>query len=105
MKVSDYEYDLVLQNDINTNGHTQWFFFRVANTRVGHRVRLNIINLSKPESLYNNGMRVLSYSEKKKEMGWHRVGQDIRYYQNNFDKGRKKYYTLTFVHLFDTNDD
>lgn len=35
MKVSDNEYDLVLQNDINTNGHTQWFFFRVGNTRKG----------------------------------------------------------------------
>ena len=32
MKVSDNEYDMVLQNDINTNGHTQWFFFRVGNT-------------------------------------------------------------------------
>ena len=32
VKVSEEEYDLVLQNDINTNGHTQWFFFRVSNT-------------------------------------------------------------------------
>ena len=36
MKVSDSEYDLILQNDINTNGHTQWFFFRVGNTRKDH---------------------------------------------------------------------
>jgi len=26
-KVSDTEYNLLMQNDINTNGHTQWFFF------------------------------------------------------------------------------
>lgn len=31
IKITDNEYDLVLQNDINTNGHTQWFFFRVGN--------------------------------------------------------------------------
>ena len=27
IKMSDNEYNLMLQNDINTNGHTQWFFF------------------------------------------------------------------------------
>ena len=26
-KVSDSEYNLLMQNDINTNGHTQWFYF------------------------------------------------------------------------------
>ena len=26
-KVNDSEYNLLMQNDINTNGHTQWFFF------------------------------------------------------------------------------
>jgi hypothetical protein len=35
IKVSDEEYDLVLQNDINTNGNTQWYFFRCTNTHAG----------------------------------------------------------------------
>ena len=35
IKITDNEYDLVLQNDINTNGHTQWFFFRVGNMLKG----------------------------------------------------------------------
>lgn len=85
-KVSDYEYDLVLQNDINTNGHTQWYFFRVSNTKPGMTVRFNIINLLKPDSLYNQGMRVLAYSSlksKSENLGWHRIGTDIMYYQNN----------------------
>ena len=34
-KVTDSEYTLVMQNDINTSGHTQWFFFRTQNTRKG----------------------------------------------------------------------
>jgi len=34
-KQSDAEYDLVLQNDINSKGHTQWFYFRVANVKKG----------------------------------------------------------------------
>ena len=27
-KVNDSEYHLLLQNDVNTGGHTQWYFFR-----------------------------------------------------------------------------
>ena len=34
-KVSEIEYNLLMQNDINTQGHTQWFFFQVKNTRAG----------------------------------------------------------------------
>ena len=34
-KVSDNEYNLLMQNDINTSGHTQWFYFQVKNTRKG----------------------------------------------------------------------
>ena len=67
MKVSDCEYDLLLQNDINTNGHTQWYFFRVANVRKGQTVKFNILNLAKPDSLYNEGMRILSYSSLKRQ--------------------------------------
>ena len=59
MKVSENEYDLILQNDINTNGHTQWYFFKVENTRKNMKVKFNILNLAKPDSLYNFGMRVL----------------------------------------------
>lgn len=33
------------------------------------------------------------------------MGSAISYYQNNFAKGSKKYYTLTFVHQFEANDD
>ena len=61
-KISDNEYDLILQNDINTNGHTQWYFFRVSNTRKGKKVKFNIVNLAKTDSLYNNGMKILSFS-------------------------------------------
>jgi hypothetical protein len=62
MQVSENEYDLILQNDINTNGHTQWYFFKVENTRKNMKVKFNILNLAKPDSLYNFGMRVLCYS-------------------------------------------
>jgi hypothetical protein len=44
LKVSDNEYNLLMQNDINTQGHTQWFYFRVQNARKGQTVKMNIIN-------------------------------------------------------------
>ena len=49
--VGKHEYDLVLQTDVNTNGHTQWFFFRIDNTVAGARYKLNIINMMKRDSL------------------------------------------------------
>lgn len=65
LQVTPYEYDLVLQPDINTRGHTQWFFFAVSNTRAGRQYRFNIINLLKEDSLYNNGMLPLMHSERQ----------------------------------------
>jgi cytosolic carboxypeptidase protein 2/3 len=62
IKVTDNEYDLILQNDINTNGHTQWYFFRVGNTKVGQKIKFNILNLAKNDSLYNYGMKILCFS-------------------------------------------
>ena len=44
VKVSDNEYNLLMQNDINTQGHTQWFFFRVRNTTSRMPVKFNIMN-------------------------------------------------------------
>lgn len=82
VKVKDDDYHLLLQNDVNTGGHTQWFFFRVHNVKAGE-VRFNMLNLCKPDSLYNEGMKILVYSERiaaLKDIGWHRGGTKISYY-------------------------
>lgn len=81
-KVSDHEYNLLMQNDINTQGHTQWFYFRTMNTRKGQTVKFNILNYSKPDSLFNYGMKVSMYSDKKAEheqIGWFKGGKNIGY--------------------------
>lgn len=65
------------------------FFFRVTNTRKDMSVKFNLLNHTKPDSLFNCGMKVLVYSEtmnKVEGKGWHREGRDIAYYQNNFKK-------------------
>ncbi len=83
IQVYEFEYDLILKPDYNTRGYTQWYYFRVSNTRAGKTYRFNIINLMKPDSLYNHGMRPVLYSEheaKKNGKGWFRGGGDICYY-------------------------
>jgi hypothetical protein len=58
IKVSDTEYNLVLSFDYNTNGHTQWYYLKMmASLPAGTRIKLNILNLMKPDSLYNYGMK------------------------------------------------
>lgn len=37
-------YDLILQNDINTRGNTQWFFFSVTGVPQNTKITFRIIN-------------------------------------------------------------
>lgn len=55
-KISERQYNLVLQNDVNSKGNTQWFFFCVKNKYPQQTVRFNIINLTKEKSLYQKGL-------------------------------------------------
>jgi hypothetical protein len=100
---------LVLATDYNTNGHTQWYFFSVANTRKNVEYRFNIINLLKPDSLYNVGMKPLIYSEKTaltKGVGWVREGAEICYYTNNMKRKFGGYYSsLSFTLRFENDYD
>jgi hypothetical protein len=48
-----------------------------------------MLNLCKPDSLYNEGMKLLIYSEKHaaaRDIGWHRGGTKIAYYPNGIRK-------------------
>jgi cytosolic carboxypeptidase protein 2/3 len=53
VQVGSFEYDLILKYDYGTTNYTQWFYFRVKNTRKDATYKFNIINLVKPESSYN----------------------------------------------------
>jgi hypothetical protein len=116
----DANYDLFLRGDVHTPGHTQWFYFAVSHThpqalvRLAEqgvqvppvRVRFNICNLTKPDSLFNLGMRPCVYSfqdASSRGAGWVRSGCDISYYCNNYSRnntageGINNYYTLSFT--------
>ena len=49
--VNGNEYDLLLNWDHGTRGHTQWYFFSVSSAKVGETYRFNIVNFCKPQSL------------------------------------------------------
>jgi hypothetical protein len=50
------------------------------------KVKFNMLNMIKPKSLYNEGMKVLSYSERRQDIaarhdkGWSRGGEELSYY-------------------------
>lgn len=44
MRTGDREYDLVLQNDVNSRGNTQWFNFTAEFNEAG-KYSFNIVNL------------------------------------------------------------
>ncbi|XP_032043815.1 cytosolic carboxypeptidase 2 [Aythya fuligula] len=84
VKVGPYEYVLTLRPDLYTAKHTQWFYFRVQNTRRDAVYRFTIANLAKPKSLYGEGMQPLLYSQRdarSRAVGWRRVGDKVRYYR------------------------
>ncbi|XP_063785094.1 cytosolic carboxypeptidase 3 isoform X2 [Pseudophryne corroboree] len=108
VQVGDYDYQLTLRTDLYTSRHTQWFYFRVKNTRAGVPYRFTIINFMKRTSLYNHGMRPLMYSETEantREIGWHRIGDEIKYYKNNFGQDGQSYYSLSWTFSFPHNGD
>ena len=86
--VGDRCYDLLIKNDVNTNGHTQWYYFAASNTRANVPYTFRIINLYKRTSMYNDGLRPLLYSDKAASgtdgYGWRRCATDISYRRNEF---------------------
>lgn len=65
--MGETEYNLILKYDYNTTAYTQWYYFRVTNMRRGLKYKFNFVNLVKPESSYNQGMKPLVYSKKEAE--------------------------------------
>ncbi|KAE8613341.1 hypothetical protein XENTR_v10007674 [Xenopus tropicalis] len=103
VRVGEYDYQLTLRTDLYTARHTQWFYFRVRNTRAGVPYRFTITNLRKPASLYSRGMRPLIYSEleaKSRGIGWHRTGENIKYYRNNLDQDGQSLFSLSWTFCF-----
>lgn len=139
VRIGEWEYDLFLRRDFNTTGHMQWFYFAISNICArGNspiKYRFNIVNLCKPDSLFNQGLQPVVYSVKdacEKQVTWRRGGTEIYYFSNPFPRSTKRsaksaasstegaagsasasqpssvmdtYYTLTFTLEFENIED
>ena len=71
------------------------------------------MNFTKPDSLFNYGMKVSVYSERRTEqdstIGWFKGGERISYYGNGIKKDitytSKGYYSCSFTYKFTHDDD
>ena len=97
------KYQLFLHNDTNTNGYTQWFFFRVKNMKKDKRVNFNIMNMLRKTSKYCYGIKIWVFSKKGnliEKKTWHHTIENVKYYKNNlyriYKGGRQYYYSLSF---------
>lgn len=102
-KVNNVEYNLWLENDYNTKGHTQWYYFKVVfSSEKPAKIQFNILNLAKTYSLYKQGMKPVVFSKNKflakhphavqpldpAELpdGWQRGCENIKYFQNELPR-------------------
>ncbi|RXG59360.1 Cytosolic carboxypeptidase 1 [Armadillidium vulgare] len=121
ISIAPYEYDLVINSDVNSWHHHQWFYFEVSNMEAGVPYIFNIINNEKPNSEFNFGMKPVIFSAKDSLLGrtaWVRTGYDICYHKNHFAripknsenskfrKGTgKSYYTVSMTIKFPHSND
>ncbi|KAA0724557.1 Cytosolic carboxypeptidase 4 [Triplophysa tibetana] len=111
IQVRSHEYDLILNADVNSSAHYQWFYFEVSGMVAGVPYRFNVINCEKGNSQCNYGMQPVLYSVREALEGrphWVRSGSEISYYRNHFcPRGgqNSQFYTLTFTVTFLHDDD
>jgi hypothetical protein len=63
--------------DTNTNGHMQWFYFSIKNTKIT-KIKLNVFRFKKRYSLYQRGFRPFTKSRKSGK-DWLPGGEDVKY--------------------------
>lgn len=109
IQIREYEYDLLLSSDINTNSHHQWFYFEVSNMLADVPYKFNIINCEKLNSQFNAGMKPVMFSIQEALSGrpfWFRTGSNICYYKNCYTRSRSKsYFTASFQITFQHSED
>lgn len=105
------EYDLILQNDTNTKGYNQWFYFSFRNESA-KSARFNIVNLIKKHSLFEEGVRPVGFSLQQSHRGWHSIGKEIDYQKSYISREissspplYKNYYSLSFTVDFPSAND
>ncbi|CAD8118596.1 unnamed protein product [Paramecium sonneborni] len=97
-KKSDRDYILLLQNDINTKGYTQWFYFSISNNSPNLcNIKLSIININKDMCFYRQGMKILLNECNY----WRKDSLGLSFKKNNILRNDSSfYYSLSFSYTF-----
>lgn len=114
--IIDNTYDLILNTDINSDKHVQWFYFKVSTMLASVEYTFNIINMEKVNSQFNFGMQPVLFSTKsfnsEKNRSWYRCGDKIYWYKNKYtgtmsggESVTKSFFTLTFTIEFPFEND
>ena len=80
-----FEYDLYLEPDVKTESHMHWYNFLCIseNLKKGDKIRLNIRNLVRSKSLYQEGMLPrICFKNHDINLGWHvnpNVTQEVKF--------------------------
>lgn len=93
-----------MQNDVNSIGNNQWFYFSVGRMVPNKEYTFSVINFTKSDSLFNYGMAPAVYSVAENngqlglEKGWKRDGKEVSYRKGTVprENSRRMYYKLTF---------
>ena len=106
-----------MRNDTNGNSNLQWFYFRmIAPQNFSGKVRINIVNFTKGNSLFYYGMKPSFWSAKtnsKQGKGWFQGGFNVEYevspYHAEINKLNphklKSYYNMGFDFCFEYSGD
>ncbi|CAK55630.1 unnamed protein product (macronuclear) [Paramecium tetraurelia] len=97
-QISNDEYNLYMRIDTNSIGHSNWFYFKITQNEQ-RKVKFNICNFTKPQSLYIKGMKPYVLSEKSKIKYFTQQGDNIKYQQQG------QYFILSFAYYFEYEND
>ncbi|CAK72384.1 unnamed protein product (macronuclear) [Paramecium tetraurelia] len=97
-QISNEEYNLFMRIDTNSIGHSNWFYFKTTNNQL-NKIKFNICNFTKPQSLYTKGMKPYILSKKGSQKYFTQQGEFIRYQQVG------ELYVLSFIYQYEYVDD
>ncbi|CAD8048986.1 unnamed protein product [Paramecium sonneborni] len=96
--ISNDEYNLYMRIDTNSIGHSNWFYFKITQNEQ-RKIKFNICNFTKPQSLYTKGMKPYVLSKKSKNKYFSQQGDNIKYQQQG------QYFILSFTYFFEYEND
>ncbi|CAD8051772.1 unnamed protein product [Paramecium sonneborni] len=96
--ISNCEYNLYMRIDTNSLGHSNWFYFKITQNEQT-KIKFNICNFTKPQSLYTKGMKPYVLSKKSKSKYFSQQGDNIKYQQQG------QYFILSFTYIFEYEND